>query len=642
MTIKDIANLAKVSTTTVSLILNNKPGSFSEETRTKVLRIAHEGNYVPYAKTMQNSSIHSGLIGLLLPESTGAFSEFIAGAEDAAGAEGYGVILCATQDDGAEIKKHLSSLYSKSVDGVALYISQDMDVDALFVDAPNKLEYAVASNGQTALNRSVAHCSYAEAAEAATSYLLELGHKQIALLGLKYNPFIAEFLSGYGTAVHNHNIVQRDELVYLCENIEGIGDAVKQVTYGKATAFLCVDTRVATCVYRELGRYGLQISKDYSVISIVGEPHCAELFWPTLTAIDLQFRELGKATIQALLYKIIGAAKGEAKEPLRVIPQLRQGGSVAPPFVNSGKRIMVVGSMNMDVIIHTPHIPTSGESLLSQRIINLPGGKGANQAVGIAKLGGNVCLIGCLGGDQEGRLLYSSLNDNGVNIAGVKTIYNKPTGKAYILVAQDGESTIVLSHGTNSELRPTVIKENASRFEEVEYCLISTEIPWETVEYTIDLCIQNNVKIILKPTMQNPIAPEVLKKITYFVPNEKELMGQVGGTLSIEEKANNLFKCGIENVIVTLGDKGCYLCNAETKRYFPAANFVAVDTTGAADAFISAFAVYLSEGHSVISAIKFATYAAGISVTRDGVQPALAGRMALEMYADKYGGHWPG
>lgn len=137
------------------------------------------------------------------------------------------------------------------------------------------------------------------------------------------------------------------------------------------------------------------------------------------------------------------------------------------------------------------------------------------------------------------------------------------------------------------------------------------------------------------------IPNEILRKVTFLVPNEKELDVQVGGLLSVEEKVAQLYECGVNNVIATLGDQGCYLHNAETTRFFPAADFTAVDTTGAADAFISAFAVYLSEGHSIVSSIKFATYAAGISVTRDGVQPALVGRMALEMYSDKYGNHWP-
>ncbi|MDE7009688.1 MAG: hypothetical protein K2O93_00605, partial [Oscillospiraceae bacterium] len=124
-------------------------------------------------------------------------------------------------------------------------------------------------------------------------------------------------------------------------------------------------------------------------------------------------------------------------------------------------------------------------------------------------------------------------------------------------------------------------------------------------------------------------------RITYLILNEKELELQIAEALPVEEKAARLSGRGARNVIVTLGDRGCYLHSPELKRFFPAADFPAVDATGAGDAFISALAVYLSEGHGIVPSIKFATYAAGLSVTRDGVQPALAERIALDIYAEQ-------
>lgn len=140
----------------------------------------------------------------------------------------------------------------------------------------------------------------------------------------------------------------------------------------------------------------------------------------------------------------------------------------------------------------------------------------------------------------------------------------------------------------------------------------------------------------MKPTVQKAIPPDVLKKITFLVPNEKELAIQVDEESSVEKRAARLFDAGTENIIVTLGENGCYLHNKNVKRHFPAANFRPVDTTGAADAFVSALAVYLSEDHDIVSSIKFATYAAGFSITRDGVQPALADRMAMDIYSEQY------
>lgn len=180
----------------------------------------------------------------------------------------------------------------------------------------------------------------------------------------------------------------------------------------------------------------------------------------------------------------------------------------------------------------------------------------------------------------------------------------------------------------------TQIRKYDYLFDGAKYCLLSLEIPIETANYTASVCQKKNVKVILKPSGVNKISEELLKKVTYFVPNKKELHLLIPGDETIEEKAEKLCDMGVENVIITLGKDGCYLKNAEYARYFAAADFESVDTTGGADAFISALAVYLSENVPLIRAIGFATYSAGITVTRQGVQPSMPDRIALEMYQD--------
>lgn len=633
MTIRDIAALAGVSPTTVSKIINNKDDSITEETRERVLRIVKEYNFKPFRKYIQNDSTFSGFVGLLLPGSAKAFSDYIAGAQAAAAAEGYSMVLCTCQEE-RDLEKHLNNLFNRGVDGVSFYLDREVDFGRAFANAPEKLVCTAATNRRALAGQCAAYCAFSEATRMAAEHLIRLGHREIALLGWKDHFLTEDLVAGYNEALYEHDILPREEGVCLCDSTEDVMDRVRQATYGISTAFLCQDAQIAACVYRVLSRYGLQIPKDYSVISISDHRAPLDVFEPDLTMVDVQLRALGQAAMESLISGIEG--KGKVPETKCFAPQLWQGASVAPPLKNLGKRIVVVGSMNMDVIIHMTHIPTSGESLHSQRILNLPGGKGANQAVGAAKLGGNAYVIGCLGGDQEGRLLYNSLVENGVSTAGVQIIHEKPTGKAYILVAENGESTIVRAHGANDDLRPAVVKANETCFKDAEFCLISTEMPWETVQYTIEFCATKGIKTIVKPTIQTVIPPEILQKITYLVPNEKELEVQVPGLKSVEEKAEVLFNSGPQNVLVTLGEKGCYLHSKDLKRHFPAAGFQAVDTTGAGDAFIGALAVYLSEGNGIAPSIRFATYAAGLSVTRDGVQPALADRMALEIYSDKF------
>lgn len=636
MTIREIAALAGVSPGTVSKVINNRDDLVAEETRERVLRIVKQYNYKPYAQYIQDGSAFSGFVGLMLPGSVEDFGNYISGAHAVASAEGYNMILCCCQDD-REGEKHLNNLFNRGVDGVALYLDRKVNFEHMFTNAPEKLVYATASNCKALSGQCTAYCAFTDAARMATEHLINLGHKEIALLGHRDHFLTEDLISGYNEALYDHDILPQDGAVFRCDSFEDVTNCVQQITCGTSTAFLCQDTQIAAYVYRALSRYGLQVPKDYSVISISDHSAPWDVFEPDLTTIDAHLRELGQAVMESLIRGIEGKAKTAPKD---IAPQLRKGASVAPFDKNIGKRIVVVGSMNMDVIMHATHIPTSGESLYSHRALELPGGKGANQGVGVAKLGGNVYIIGCLGDDQEGHLLHNSLVKNGVNTAGVQIIHEKPTGKAYVSVAENGESAIMRVNGANDELKPAIVEANAACFANAQFCLISTEIPWETVLHTIDFCNRNSIKTIVKPTVQRIIPPEVLKRISYLVPNEEELEVQVEGMQSVEEKAASLFAAGAENVIVTLGEKGCYLHNREIRRYFPAADFQAVDTTGAGDAFISAFAVYLNENHDIVSAIQFATYAAGLSVTRDGVQPALADRTTLEIYSDKYSSYW--
>ena len=244
-------------------------------------------------------------------------------------------------------------------------------------------------------------------------------------------------------------------------------------------------------------------------------------------------------------------------------------------------------------------------------------------------------MVGCVVNDLEGKQLYSNHLENHVHMDGVLIHESVPSGKAYIDVDQNGESTIVVYQGANRLLSVEQINRCRYLFQNARYCLLSLEIPEAIAEYTIKFCRRNDTQVILKPSAVEKIKEELLKDIAYFVPNENELHTFVPGRMSLEEKAQILLDKGVENVIVTLGEKGCYLRNQEYSMYFEGTGFEAVDTTGGADSFISALAVCLSEGKDLIHSIGFAVYASGLSVTRYGVQPALPDRKAVEIYEEE-------
>lgn len=296
------------------------------------------------------------------------------------------------------------------------------------------------------------------------------------------------------------------------------------------------------------------------------------------------------------------------------------------------KKIIVVGSLNMDIVLKVPHIPAPGETILATNVSLAAGGKGANQAVGIGKLGGNVCMLGRLGQDPYGQELYDSLEKNKVNTEGIVFDDDLPTGNAYICVSDKGENSIVVNPGANSALDPEQIKKYEWLFNEASYCLIQLEIPKDTVEYVLQICQEKKVKVIFNPAPAKPLKDELLKDLFLLVPNENEISILCSGSATLEEKAKELLDKNVQNIIVTLGERGCMLANKEGIQYFPAAPFEAVDTTGAGDSFIAGLAVALAEDNNLETAIKFASYVAGLTITKVGAQPSLPDRKAVNCY----------
>ena len=257
------------------------------------------------------------------------------------------------------------------------------------------------------------------------------------------------------------------------------------------------------------------------------------------------------------------------------------------------------------------------------------------QAIGTAKLRHQFRLIGCIGTDIDSNTMFQELKKNSVDTEGIIRSNDTETGQAYISVESSGDSMISILPGANAELSPIFIKNKHELFSNVKYCLVQTEIPIDAVEMTCTLATENDVKTILKPSASKKIPNSLLAKVDYHIPNEEELTSLYPDYETIEEKANFLISKGVGNVIVTLGKNGCFLKNSKQEKYFPAANFSAIDSTGASDAFISALSAYLLRDYCLEKAIQIAVYAAGFLVSRDGITTALVDRTTLESYIAK-------
>jgi ribokinase len=306
------------------------------------------------------------------------------------------------------------------------------------------------------------------------------------------------------------------------------------------------------------------------------------------------------------------------------------------------KPIVVVGSINLDLVAMSERIPAIGETVIGTGFQIHPGGKGANQAVAVARLGYPVRMVGRLGSDNFGIQLRGHLESAGVDLAGIGTSEG-PSGVAVILVSSQGENSIVVAPGANANVMPEDIARNLAIIREAGMVLTQLEIPLETVEYLSEVCVRESVPLILDPAPAAQLPNKVLEEVVWFTPNETEatFYGPVNhgrsGSERPAEVADLLLSAGIRGVVLKLGSNGCYLASqAGLREYVPSFAVEAVDTTAAGDAFNGAFAVGLMLGNSPRASAEFAVAVAAVSVTRSGAQPSMPTMPEVESFLNAH------
>ena len=290
-------------------------------------------------------------------------------------------------------------------------------------------------------------------------------------------------------------------------------------------------------------------------------------------------------------------------------------------------KIVIVGSINADLVFITDERPASGSTVMGKKFSTIPGGKGANQAVAASRLGGQVSMIGLVGKDIYGNKMIENLRKNDVSTTAVEQI-DADTGTAGIIVDSKDNSIVVIP-GANSELDIDYIKKHQAVIKEAEIVVVQLEVPIKTVEYVVDFCQQFNIKTILNPAPSQKLSKTLIEHATYITPNEHEAK-EILGNLHLE----NMLKSYPNKLIVTLGDKGVVFFDGNTVHTIPVEKVDVLDTTGAGDTFNGALAYALTkENFSLIDAIKFASRAATISVTKYGAQGGMPTQKELERWS---------
>ncbi|HKX44441.1 MAG TPA: ribokinase [Burkholderiaceae bacterium] len=296
------------------------------------------------------------------------------------------------------------------------------------------------------------------------------------------------------------------------------------------------------------------------------------------------------------------------------------------------KPIVVLGSVNADLVLRCGRLPQPGETVHGEDFQTLPGGKGANQAVAAARLGGRVEFIGCIGDDAFGTAARATLERDGVGTALLRTQAGVPTGVAMILVEQSGQNCIALAAGANARVDVALVDDAASAIAGAALLVCQLETPLAAVRHAIGIARRHGVPVLLNPAPAQPLEAALLAEVDILVPNESEAALLVGAGIAREpaSMAAALRAQGPATVIVTLGGDGICIADALGTRTRAAPPVRALDTTGAGDTFIGAFAVALQEGLDIDAAAAFAQRAAAISVTRAGAMGSMPTRHEVE------------
>ena len=303
------------------------------------------------------------------------------------------------------------------------------------------------------------------------------------------------------------------------------------------------------------------------------------------------------------------------------------------------KKLIVLGSVNVDHILNVPKFPKPGETLSGSNYKIFFGGKGANQAVAAGRLGANIQFIAAVGNDELGNKIKQQLNNDNINTCSVACIEGQNTGVALILVNAQGENQIAIHAGANAQVTTEYLLKYKDDIINADAILMQLETPLATIEQAAKLAKQHQTQVILNPAPAQKLSDDLLKHIDIITPNETEAEYLTGIKVLTEQDAEQaamiLHKKGIETVIITLGSKGAWVSSAQRGAIIAGFKVQVIDTIGAGDTFNGMLVTALLEGKTLEQAVKYAHAAGALSVTKPGAQTAVPFRNEVEEFLEQ-------
>lgn len=622
MTIKDIAGLAGVSISTVSKIINGKDEHINPQTRTRVLQIVKEYNFTPYAAVKSSPDAKKFLLGVLL-HSSRASASLLSGILQSAQEHSYGILLLESKGDPQQEAKHISTLCRNGIDGLLWEPSSaDLSSHCDFLKRQKIPYYFIGNTPHTP----AFEIDFSQLGYYLADILIRKNHTSIVCFPGEDGQRSALFQKGFCKCLYEHQISCPEHLIQRTFD----ETFLHKILQYNITAAICADFKTARALYNALQRQHYEIPSDFSLLSLNDHDNPHENNF--VSAVMIPYHAFGQHACQEL----IGICeKSSHDSPVFMYTpscSLNHECSISYPAFMQEKFFISVGSIHKDITFNVNALPQLGSTLKIHNSATSIGGKGANQAVGVAKLGHAVHLIGAVGNDFDATFILNMLEKENVSTQGIFRNKKARSGKAYIYAESSGESAITVLSGANDCLTPENIQNSEYLFKNACYCLISGEIPLDTVILSAQMAKKHHVTTVFKPSTLEQLPEALYQTVDMLVPNRKEASSLCPGCTSVEEQAEYFLGKGIPIVIITLGHEGCYLKTAAISQYFPAAEMEACDTTGGADAFISALVSYLHTGYSLTRSIQIAMYASAFCIARQGVTSALIDKTSLEVY----------
>lgn len=639
MNIKEIAQLAGVSISTVSKIINNKDCNISAATRQKVLDIVKKYNYSPYYNLKNNSlnNTKSFTIGILLSgneESLIRLSPLIKSLQTL----GYTALVLDSNLDIDIQNKNIQLIISKNVDGLIFEpIDSNFEEEISFL-RKNNIKTLIIHDKEydsNEFNINYLYLDYSIISFKCANELLKKHHKKILYLDdlndINNNIKLkkrTELISGIKEAYFSHNI---DYNSFKCNDINE-SDWQADLKSKSYSAIILPNIKYFNRLMYFINSNGIKIPSELSVIFINDTEN--SLIESNISYIDINVSLYNEYIANAIIDKL----ENNSIENYNYSYDYCIINKDAIININddkASKKFLVIGSINIDLFLHIDKFPSKGSLTLAKNQAVYPGGKGANQTIGISRLGADVTIIGKVGDDYEASIIYNCMNENNIKINTITKVQNTTTGKAYVFLTENGDSSITLLSGANEYIKSEDIYLYEQEFKNSHYCLLPGELPYKTILSAAKIAKKHSCITIMKPAYIKSISKNLLTFIDFFIPNLEEAKNLAPGYEAVEDIARYLRKLGTGNVIITLEDRGCYIDSDEFKGYVGQNKFNVIDTTGGADAFISSFCVYLSKGYKIKTAAQIANYAAGFCVSKIGVIPALIDKDSLESYITK-------